>query len=457
MVPFVGPSYQLNTRSADVQRSINMRPVPVESGTGASGFMLQSNPGMRVFSSSLSGLGRSVYATRDRVFAVVGDALFEVSAGGVVTSCGTLNTSAGQVSMDSNTTQLFLADGSNGYVFNLYDRTFKRSLAAAAIGGSVRTAYLDQYAIWAPPGASTFYISALGDADDIDALDFASAEALPDQLVSFVVSNRQLYLFGAQSTEIWLNTGAADFPLQRYDGTVMGVGCLAAHSAQVCNGIPVWLGAGKDGAGSVWIADGYVPKRISTRAVEEALKQSTDLSQAYAYTWSWHGSVFYCLRVPGKNTTWVYDFLSSSWHEQAELVQGAFEQHRAVGVCFAFGRTLALGDDGILYEYDETVHNNAGDVLCRDRTSPHDVAGGGRQSFSSFEALVDTGVTGAAMLRYSNDGGATWGDWRQRSLGELGKQKQRLIWNRCGSARDRVWNVRCTDDVPFTIVEAKAQ
>ena len=166
MVPFVGPSYQLNTRSADVQRSINMRPVPVESGTGASGFMLQSNPGMRVFSSSLSGLGRSVYATRDRVFAVVGDALFEVSAGGVMTSCGTLNTSAGQVSMDSNTTQLFLADGSNGYVFNLYDRTFKRSLAAAAIGGSVRTAYLDQYAIWAPPGASTFYISALGDADD---------------------------------------------------------------------------------------------------------------------------------------------------------------------------------------------------------------------------------------------------------------------------------------------------
>lgn len=454
MISFVGPSYQLATRSADVQRTVNMRPVPIESGSGTSPTMLQSNPGMSVFATS-SGLGRGGYATRDRAFFVIGDALCEVSAGGVVSSLGALQTSTGRVSMDSNTTQLFLADGVTGYVYDLATGGLSVAGEVTAIGGSVCTAYLDQYAIWAAPGSSSFFISSLGAAGSVDALDFASAEALPDEIVSFVVSNRQLYLFGAQSTEIWLNTGAADFPLQRYDGTVMGVGCLAPHSAQVCNGVPVWLGATKDGAGSVWMANGYVPQRISTRAVEEALQDSTDLSQAYAYPWSWKGSVFYCLRAPALSTTWAFDFLSQSWHEQAELVDGAYAQHRAVAVVFAFGKTLALGEDGVIYQYDDGVYSNAGDTLCRDRVSPHDISGGERKTFDSFQVLTDTGVTGSAMLRYSNDGGATWGDWRQRSLGVAGRQKDRLIWNRCGSARDRVWQVRCTDAVPFSIVGAK--
>lgn len=454
-VAFVGPSYQLETRSADVQRSINLRPVPVESGSGSSAFMLKENPGMSVFCASGSGIGRGAYAINGRAFFVIGEAFCEVTAGGVLRSLGNVTPGTAPVSIDSNTTEVFMADGTTAWTFSLTSDAFTQSADIRAIGGSNRAAYLDQYAIFSPPGLSTFYISSLGSSGSVDALDFASAEAKPDKIVSFVVSNRQLFLFGSETTEIWINTGAGDFPLQRYDGTVMGVGCGAAHSAQVCNGTPVWLGADKDGRGSVWVANGYTPQRISTRAVEEAIAASTDIESAFAYCWSWHGSPMYCLRVPGLPTTWAYDFLSQSWHEQAELVDGHFEQHRTVAAVSAFGKVLALGEDGVVYEYDGSAYSFAGDAICRDRTSPHEVANGTRQFFPSFEALVDTGVTGQAMLRYSNDGGATWSDWRRRSLGDLGKQRQRLIWNRCGSARDRVWQIRCTDAVPFSIVSAK--
>lgn len=453
-VAFVGPSYQLASRTADVQRSVNMRPVPIESGSGQSAYMLQSNPGLSVFANG-AGAGRGAYSINGRAFVVVGSAFCELSAGGILTSIGNVTPGTTPVSIDSNTTQVFLADGTTGWVFSLQTGAFQEATQVSDIGGSRKTAYLDQMAIWAPPGLSTFFISRLGDADTVDALDFSSAEAMPDVLVSFVVSNRQLYLFGSTSTEVWLNTGAADFPLQRYDGTVMGVGCHAPHSAQVCNGIPVWLGSSKDGLGSVWIADGYTPRRISTIAVEQALRESTALDEAYAYCWGFDGSQFYCLRAPGLSTTWVYDFLSQSWHEQAELVGGVYQQHRVVATMVAFGKTLALGDDGVVYEYRSDVYSNAGDTLCRERTSPHETAGGQRKFFDSFEVLVDTGVTGEAMLRYSNDGGATWKDWRRRSLGEAGHQKDRMIWHRCGSARDRVWQLRCTDAVPFAVVDAK--
>ncbi len=457
MIPFTGPSYQLETRAADIQRSVNLRPVPVESQTGSAGFMLQSNPGLILFSAGAAGAGRGCYAGNGRAFVVIGSGFYELKADGTLLSKGTVTGGTNPVQMDANTTQVFFAADPDGYTFNLATGAFSSSPDVVSIGGSKRVAYFDQYAIWQPPGTSTFFWSALGSAGVVDGLSFSSAEATPDFLVSHVVSNRQLYLFGQNSTEIWLNTGAnPDAPFQRYDGTVMGVGCLAPYSAQVCNGVPVWLGSSKDGTGSVWMANGYTPQRISTRAIEESLATSTNLADAYAYCWSWRGSFFYCLRAPGLDTTWCYDFLSQSWHEQAELIDGAFAQHRIVATMVAFGKTLGLGEDGKIYEYRSDAYTYAGDTLCRERTSPHDAAGGGRQFFAQFEALVDTGVTGQAMLRYSNDGGSTYGDWRRRSLGNLGRQKERLIWSRCGSARDRVWQLRCTDPVPFSVVEAKA-
>lgn len=455
-VPFVGPSYKLATRSADVQRSVNMRPVPIESGSGQSAFMLQSNPGL-VLVASFSGEGRAAYSINDRRFIVVGSGLYEVFANASSTLRGSLGTSTGRVSIDANSVELFMVDGVAGYTFNFATGTFTMRSGVTGMAGSRRTAYLDQYAIYAPFGGASFYISGLGNAGSVDALDFATAEAFPDNLVSLLVANRQLYLLGSKGVEIWLNTGAnPDMPLQRYDGMIMGVGCLATHSAQVCNGTPVWLGASNDGVGSIWAADGYTPRRISTRAVEEALSASSDLASAYAYSWSWNGSAFYCIRVPDLETTWVYDFLSQSWHEQAELVEGEYQQHRICATMVAGGYVYALSFDGVLYRYDEDTYSFDGDVLCRDRISPHDSSAGDRQFFNMFELVADTGVTGEAMLRMSNDGGATWGDWRRRSLGALGKQRQRMLWNRCGSARDRVWHVRCTDAVPFSIVDARA-
>lgn len=50
MIPFVGPSYQLNTRKADVQRTVNMFVVRNEVAGGKSQMYLESVPGLNVFS-----------------------------------------------------------------------------------------------------------------------------------------------------------------------------------------------------------------------------------------------------------------------------------------------------------------------------------------------------------------------------------------------------------------------
>lgn len=50
--PFVGGSYLLQHRKADVQRSVNLMPTPIESGSGKSQMYLMPTPGLVVFTTA---------------------------------------------------------------------------------------------------------------------------------------------------------------------------------------------------------------------------------------------------------------------------------------------------------------------------------------------------------------------------------------------------------------------
>ncbi len=452
-VPFVGPSYKLNTRRADVQRVVNLYVAPNESGSSKTPTMLKSIPGLVQFANAGS-VGRGAYEINGRAWVVADNKLKELIAGGTLIDRGTLVGSMGYVSFMSNTTQLVVVDNGHGYVLTLETNSFVEITAPGFPGGSL-TDYLDQFAIFAADDGDSFFISALGDGTSVDLLDFASAEASPDHLTGFRVINRQLWLMGSGTGEVWFNTGAGDFPIERNNGAIFPVGCSAKWSIQPYNGTIAWVGADKAGGPGVWMAAGYQAQRISNRAVEQAIAACTDLSNAIAYVQRIEGSIFYCLQMPGVDTTWCFDALTSSWHERAELVDGDYEKHRVYWYFNAFGKSLGLSPDGKVYEWRKDANDNAGDTLVRDRISPHNALPGARRLyFSNFQLDLDVGYDGDVLLRYSNDGGNSWEAWDARSLGGVGAVQTRLTWDRCGSARDRVWHVRCTDAVPFNPVNA---
>ncbi|MGK3946812.1 hypothetical protein ABK046_51665, partial [Streptomyces caeruleatus] len=67
---------------------------------------------------------------------------------------------------------------------------------------------------------------------------------------------------------------------------------------------------------------------------------------------------------------------------------------------------------------------------------------------------IALGAEAKLMLRYSNDGGKTWGNWRLLSLGKIGEHNARARANMLGAARDRVWHIRVTDDVSCDLLSA---
>jgi hypothetical protein len=78
----------------------------------------------------------------------------------------------------------------------------------------------------------------------------------------------------------------------------------------------------------------------------------------------------------------------------------------------------------------------------------------------TFAGLLQTVANGTVTrspfvyLRWSDDAGHTWSNLYALPIGFAGQYRTRVIWRRLGRARSRVYEVSCTDPVPFRIVDA---
>ena len=459
-LPIIGPSYQLSTRKADIQRSVNMHLVGMET-PGKAPFIMDSVPGLNLFC-SLGAPIRGCLQAAGRAFVAAGSSLYEISSTGVATVRGTLASTSGVVSMAYGITQLVVVDGANGYVLTLLSNVFQ-TITSSGFYGSNRVRFLDNYFLFVHPNTQQFYISAINDATSDNPLDFASAESQPDKLITLEVDHSEIWLFGQQTTEVWFDSGAADFPFQRNRGASIEIGCQAAYSVQKLDNSVFWIGQDINGSGIVFRSQGFQAQRISTQAIEQQLQSSTDLSSAVAYTYQDRGLSFYCVNAPGLTSTWCYEVSTGSWHERCDLDSlGNFAQSRVQSYVFCFGKRLVGASDGNLYELSHTTYTNYLDPLVRLRITPHDaVPGRLLQFFSAFYLDCTTGeaalgVDSFVELSWSKDSGASWSNSIMRSIGKTGQRFSRLLWTLLGSARDRVWRIRFSGNAPFSIIDGAA-
>jgi hypothetical protein len=404
---------------------------------------------------------RGAIAAAGRVFSVYGSSLCELAADGTNTIRGALLTSTGRVGMAWGTTQLVITDGAHGYVFNLNTNAFAQ-ITDPDFPGSRMVSYLDGYFIFQNPATQQFYTTLIDDASNIDALDFASAQSTPDNIVAHTVINRELLLLGDLTTEWWFASGGADFPLDRR--TVGAFGCVSPWTVKRADNAVLMIGRDENGAGLVYLISGYQAKRVSTSAIEAELQGSTDIAASTAYVWQWRGETFYAINAPGLKTTLVYQMSTGTWCEMADLDDvGQYKQFRAVDHVYAYGQNLIFEGGGKVWALDGDVHTYGGDPRVCERTSPHN-ATPMRDRVPYSEFVLDC-TTGAAPigeepmveLSWSNDGGEDFGDPVLRSAGLTGQRHTRLVWRRLGMARDRVWRVRCSGNTRFSIVSAETR
>jgi hypothetical protein len=467
---FVGPSYEARVGRFDCQKLINMYLEMDELGGGKNQepAVMIGTPGLRKLINVGQGPIRGTYTASNQkvMYVVSGSQVFQIS-GNLSTPLavqGELRTRSGAISIADNGKHVMIVDGKFGYTIEMGTLELKQITDPQFSPADV-VSFQDGYFILNKKDTGYFFISDLYDIT-FPPLNEANKSGNSDVLISLVSNNRELYLFGKYTTEIWWNSGAsASTPFTRQDGKFSQVGCIAPHSLVKLDNTLFWLGSNSNGGGIVYAMANEQPQRVSTHAIEYAIQRLPNLEKATAYAYQQEGHNFFVLNIPGHNTTWVFDATIGQWHERQSNIKGNTSRHLGETHCM-FGNKHIIGcsKTNKLYEFDLDYFTDDGDPIVRTRQTPHAAQDLNRIFFHLLEVDLEVGMGLASenqdfadpkiTLQISNDGGKTWGNEIYARVGRMGEYLTRARWSRLGSSRDRVFRVSISAPVRIAILGA---
>lgn len=461
---FIGPSYTSQSKVAADDQTVNWIPAKIESGTGSAEYVFDPAPGFREYCTLGGSPTRGFFTMNGATFGVGGTKLYQLppALGGspVLRATGLSNVNDQLVTMASNGDaghQMMIQSDSKLYCFDVLTDTLTLipDIAASAV------VFQDGYFIALDSNTSSIYLSGLEDGMTWDLLDVAQRNDSPDKWIAMLTPPKELWLFGSQSTSVYYNSGDAGFPYVPNPSVAIARGTPAPASVAILENSAIWLADDL----TVRLANGYTPTRVSNHAIEWAMSQYTTIADADGFTYQDQGHKYYVLNFPTANATWTYDQSTNQWHERGDWNGLTFDVSPVWGYTYGFNTHL-VGDrsSGVVYEMTQDVATGTDGTtgLRRVRRAPHVTQELKRTNYASLQLYMEVGLgltsgqgsDPTAMLRWSDDGGQTWGNVFTESVGAIGQFKQRVIWRMLGQGRDRVFELSVTDPIPWRLVDA---
>lgn len=466
---FVGPAYETASRYQDDQELINwyceVDPNKKEGERGV--IALYPTPGT-VLKAQLAAQaevrGLRTLPGGNTLLAVSGPYLYTVNPSFTATNVGTLSSSSGQVSITDNGVSAYMVDGFNRYTYNISTGVFAQVGAGdgAFTGGDVCDE-TDNFIFYNDPGTNLWGCTNVSSVVS-GALNSGQKLTGASNIIAVMSANRDVFVLGEKDGEVWIDNGGFPFPFTIIPGTSMQHGCAAKYSVSRLGESIAFLSKDDRGQGIVVQMVGYQPKRISNHALEAAIASYSVISNAIAYSYQQAGHEFYVLTFPTADKTWVFDLSTGLWHKRAWR-DGLNVLHRHRSNCHALFQGMNIVGDfqnGNLYSLSQSNYTDNGAPLPCIRRAPHLTSDLKRVFYSDLQVQFQPGVglqsgqgsNPQAMLKWSDDGGSTFGNEHWTTLGKAGQYKNRAIWRQLGQARDRIFQVEVTDPVYRVIVSA---
>lgn len=457
---FLGPAYKSRSLPLSCQTVVNLLFEPAAPGSSGEGMFFQRD-GLDEWTTVGTGVLRGGRVLEGYAWIVAGSTLWRVASDGTKTSIGTVPGS-GWVHIEQNETQIVVMHSAGWHAVN------PSSLSYTAVTDAPTTAQGTYIAgrIVFPQVNGTFGWTELNVAT-IDALNFASAEFRPDDVIAVWADSGQLLVFGRQTLEFMGLTSSAELPFQRT--AIVEFGLAAVRSIAADDNSVFFLGQNENGDARVYRLQQYSPVGISDFALDAQLKSYGDLSSAYGFCYQSEGHAFYQLTIPGQ-ATWVYDIATQRWqqfgyyNEQAELEPHLALFHLKFGTARYFGSRV----DNKVYTVSPDYLTDDGNEIYAERTFTFIESEGRRVRHDVFELFaemgvgLDGGVFGQepiVILSWSDDMGRSFPHRYELKLGRLGEYRNRAKKHRLGTSRNRVYRITCTDPVKkrFYGVDLKAE
>jgi hypothetical protein len=467
-VALTGGAYTARSVIASAQRAVNLYAEPMPQAQGEPSQMAHyPTAGLTLLLTLPQGPIRGGHrCSNGNVIVVAGSGVYAIAPDASYTHLGDITAGPRTpVSIADNGNTAVIVDGTpNGWQIDL------ASLAFSALGGATddpdgffsgadRVDYLDTYFMFNKPNTPQFYISG-SLAVTFDSLDFANKESYSDILMALIVSRREVWLIGSQTTEVWYNYGytfsttdatAVQFPFQEMEGVFIDRGCVAKYSVAQTDDVVYWLTQDRGGTGSVLAGSGYKATHVSTPAIEAEFATYPRIDDAIGFCYQLAGHRFYVLTFPTADKTWVYDISTELWHEAVWLdANGTEHRHRANCAFTAYG-LVCCGDweNGNIYAYDLANFTDNGAPIKRLRHFPHMLKDGKRVFYRQVLLDIETGTGGHQLpedpqvfLAWSDDRGHLFGSPVGQTIGASGEYLTSVQFQRLGMGRDRVFQVQ---------------
>jgi hypothetical protein len=458
IIPFIGGHYQGRSPNVNSQETINLFPELDQEG-GKAIMALAGSPGLlHRFTCEADTEVRGYRVVGDYLYVVQGNKLYKVDKlFNITTLKNSLGSLGETVWMEDCGTYLMIVDGANGYYHQIgMDNLQKITDPEFPIPSSLT--YQDSRFIVSAKDTGNFYQSALKDPTNWNGLEFAQAEGHSDPLYMVLSDHRELWLLGKYTTEVYQNTGGADFSFSRVGGGFIEWGIAGPRAAcKLDNGV-MWL----TDKGQFVRALSYNPQIVSTRQIEYMISKYSRMDDVIAFSMIFEGHAWAWFTFPSAGITWIYDASSQLWHVRhsfktaGDTTQG---RHRANCAVF-FNNEWLVGDwtNGKTYALKSDVYDDDGEAIRAVRTGQviENTKDPRRWAVvNRCELDMETGVGTAtgqgedpmAMLQFSKDGGHTWGVERWKSMGKQGEYDKEVYWNQCGRYRAVIPRIIITDPV----------
>lgn len=323
----VNGTYKDPNLAFSAQDALNVIPMMTEKSGTRTVSQYRQAPGLKPFCRigtndgeefTAAGAGRGLRVVDGKLYAVAGRNLWQITSAGVSVNYGTIP-GVGRVSMAHNQrglgNELAIDNGQSRYVFNTQTQDLQK-VTDESFPGSIKAVFIDGYIVFVEPQGRYWGHSDLSNALNYNIFDQYEAEGQPDRIVSAHESNRELLIFGQDTTEAYVNnpSGSGEAPFVRATNTVIKSGCAARDSVCDVGPYTVYLDQNR----TVQVLNGYTPVPISTSVIDSALQACTkqQIANAYAFAVESEGFQIYYLTVPGK-FTFGYDFKNREWHRRS--------------------------------------------------------------------------------------------------------------------------------------------
>ena len=443
----VGGAYSLDNIEIDCQTCINWYAQAPENGGGQSALIPTAG---LVKKHTLNGAIKGMQRLSNNWLLVVSGASAYRVKGTESALIGTVGDST-HVTIADNGLVAVIATGKKLYSVDLNTWALAEVIAEG-FNGCQYVQFLDGRFVFAVPDTGRYSWFGLY-STEFDALNYATAEGSPDNIVRLIVVGSEMWALGEHSTEVYYNTGNQDLPFRRVGGAFVAVGCDAPQTVSKMGNSLVFIAKTEAGGRQVCMTQGYQAQRISTHAIEQVLMLA-DIKQATAFTYQQSGHGFYVLNLPDINRTFVFDVMTALWHERAHTGStGALSRYRGQHHAYD-GTDNLIGDyeNGNLYALKETVFTDDGQAVYRERTLQYFPSE--KKNVSYLRLELEMSVNAASVnheisMAWSDDYARTWSTPMPQLLGVEGADLKRVVWRRLGIGRQRTYkfsttaNARC--------------